>query len=68
MKIIKYYVKRVGVGKGRTVGNEISVYSHQGSEGEDLWSITNETRTAMINMISKRILYQLDFSKTLTEK
>ena len=22
----------------------------------------------MINMISKRILYQLDFSKTLTEK
>ena len=68
MTIIKCYVKRVGDGKGRTVGNEIYVYSDLGSEGEDMWSITNETRTAMINMISKRILYQLDFSKTLTEK
>ena len=28
--------KRVGDGKGRAVGNEIYVYSHLGSAGEDL--------------------------------
>ena len=33
---IKYYVKRVGVGKGRAVGNDVYVYSHLGSAGEDL--------------------------------
>ena len=36
MTIIKCYVKRVGDGKGRTVGNEIYVYSDLGSEGEDM--------------------------------
>ena len=46
------------------MGNETYVYSHLSREGEDLCSITKETQTAMVNMISKRILYEFDFSKT----
>ena len=57
MKIIKYFVKRL-----ETV--RVELWAMRQWEGEDLWSITQETQTAMVNMISKRILYQLDFSKT----
>ena len=57
MKIIKYFVKGL-----ETV--RVELWAMRQWEGEDLWSITQETQTAMVNMISKRILYQLDFSKT----
>ena len=61
MKIIKYVVKGL-----ETV--RVELWAMRQWEGEDLWSNTQETQTAMVNMISKRILYQLDFSKTNRKK